>query len=63
MAVLALHSAHLLALFNGWLNAQGLMWLALVAYAAYLINAGQFLYKLRMARLQGMPTVARGVAA
>jgi 3-vinyl bacteriochlorophyllide hydratase len=53
MAVLALHTAYLLALFNGWLDARGLMWLALAAYAAYVVNAGQFLWKLRMARLQG----------
>jgi 3-vinyl bacteriochlorophyllide hydratase len=31
---------------------QALMWLALAAYAAYVINAGQFLMKLRAARLQ-----------
>ncbi len=53
MAVLALHTAYLLALFNGWLDARGLMWLALAAYATYVVNAGQFLYKLRMARLHG----------
>lgn len=63
MAVLALHTAYLLALFNGWLDARGLMWLALTAYAAYVINAGQFLYKLRMARLQSPPAVASGVVA
>ncbi len=63
MAVLALHSAYLLALFNGWLGAQGLMWLALAAYLAYVVNAGQFLYKLRMARLQGQADVGAGVPA
>jgi 3-vinyl bacteriochlorophyllide hydratase len=63
MAVLALHTAYLLALFYGWLDAQGLMWLALAAYAAYVVNAGQFLYKLRMARLQSQPVVASGVPA
>jgi 3-vinyl bacteriochlorophyllide hydratase len=63
MAVLALHTAYLLALFYSWLDTQGLMLLALAAYAAYVINAGQFLYKLRMARLQGTPPVASGVAA
>ena len=40
MAVLALHTAYLLALFNGWLDARGLMALALAAYAAYVVNAG-----------------------
>jgi 3-vinyl bacteriochlorophyllide hydratase len=58
MAVLALHTAYLLALLNGWLDARGLMWLALAAYATYLINAGQFIYKLRMARLQSEPSMA-----
>lgn len=63
MAVLALHSAYVLALLNGWLNAQSLMWLALVAYGAYVINAGQFLYKLRMARSQGQADIGDGVPA
>jgi 3-vinyl bacteriochlorophyllide hydratase len=53
MAVLALHTAYLLALVQRLAGRAGLMWLALAAYAAYVINAGQFLYKLRMARLQG----------
>jgi 3-vinyl bacteriochlorophyllide hydratase len=52
MAVLALHTVYLLALFLGWLSPQGLMLLALAAYAAYVINAAQFLLKLRAARLQ-----------
>jgi len=63
MAVLALHTAYLLALFNGWLDARGLMGLALAAYAIYVINAGQFLYKLRMARLQGQSSLAPTGAA
>ncbi|TNF53849.1 MAG: 2-vinyl bacteriochlorophyllide hydratase [Burkholderiales bacterium] len=66
MAVLALHTAYLLALVGGWLDARALMLLALAAYAAYVINAGQFLYKLRQARLQSdlAPTrVGTGVAA
>jgi 3-vinyl bacteriochlorophyllide hydratase len=29
------------------------MLIALAGYAAYVINAGQFLWKLRMARLEG----------
>ena len=64
MAVLALHTAYLLALFNGWLDARGLMGLALAAYATSVVNAGQFIYKLRMARLQGQSTLAHtGVTA
>lgn len=52
MAVLALHTAYLLALAQGWLGSRGLMLLALAAYAAYAVNATQFLLKLRAARLQ-----------
>lgn len=52
MAVLALHTAYLVMLFQGLGTSQERMYVALAAYAAYVINAGQFLYKLRMARLQ-----------
>lgn len=51
MLVLALHTAYLVALFSGALDARGLMLLALAAYASYVINAAQFIIKLRMARL------------
>tara|TARA_R110002020_G_scaffold176756_6_gene369220 strand:+ start:4677 stop:5165 length:489 start_codon:yes stop_codon:yes gene_type:complete len=51
-AVIGLHTAYLWALFTGALAPTGLMVLALAAYAAYVINAGQFLFKLRAARLQ-----------
>jgi 3-vinyl bacteriochlorophyllide hydratase len=50
--VIALHTAYLVCLLNGYLSEQGLLWLALVAYAAYVTNAVQFLLKLRAARLQ-----------
>jgi 3-vinyl bacteriochlorophyllide hydratase len=50
MAVLALHTAYLLALVAGTLTPTGLMLLALAAYAAYVINAAQFVLKLRAAR-------------
>ena len=52
MAVLALHTAYLLALAAGSLGPRDLMLLALAAYATYLINAAQFVLKLRAARLQ-----------
>ena len=51
MIVLALHTAYLLAWYYGLLDARGQMLLALAAYSSYVINAGQFLYKLRAARL------------
>ncbi|MEO1703538.1 MAG: 2-vinyl bacteriochlorophyllide hydratase [Pseudomonadota bacterium] len=50
--VLAFHTAYLLASFGGLLAPVSLMWLALAAYATYVINAGQFILKLRMARQQ-----------
>jgi len=51
MLVLALHTSYLAALYTGSLDASQLMLLALAAYATYVINAGQFLLKLRAARL------------
>jgi 3-vinyl bacteriochlorophyllide hydratase len=51
MAVLALHTAYLVALFTDALDARALMYLALAAYAIYVINAAQFVLKLRAARL------------
>ncbi len=53
MLVLGLHTLYLVALWFHWGAAQDLMVLALAAYATYVINAGQFLWKLRMARLEG----------
>lgn len=50
-AVIALHSAYIAALWADVLSPMGLMVLALAAYAAYVINAAQFLRKLRLARL------------
>ncbi|MFA8386077.1 MAG: 2-vinyl bacteriochlorophyllide hydratase [Pelagibaca sp.] len=50
--VIALHLAYVWALFTGALGPVEEMWLALAAYAAYVVNAGQFLWKLRAARLQ-----------
>ena len=50
MLVLALHTAYLVALFSGSVDAERQMWLALVAYASYVVNATQFVLKLRAAR-------------
>lgn len=51
MGVIALHTAYLIALFTGWLEPRAQLILALAAYATYVVNAGQFLWKLRQARL------------
>jgi 3-vinyl bacteriochlorophyllide hydratase len=52
MLVLALHTAYLVVLATGWMAPKQQMLLALAAYLTYVINAGQFIWKLRMARLQ-----------
>jgi len=52
MLVLALHTAYLAALFTSAIDATGQMLIALAAYLAYVINATQFVLKLRAARLQ-----------
>jgi 3-vinyl bacteriochlorophyllide hydratase len=64
MLVLALHTAYLFALFTGGMSVHGLMLLALAAYASYVINATQFVLKLRAARKQphAWPEAALGVA-
>jgi 3-vinyl bacteriochlorophyllide hydratase len=51
MAVIALHTAYMAALLTGWGSVEQQMYIALAAYAAYVINAAQFLLKLRAARL------------
>jgi 3-vinyl bacteriochlorophyllide hydratase len=50
MFVLVLHSAYLYSLLFGTLHARYQMYVALLAYAAYLVNATQFIIKLRAAR-------------
>lgn len=51
MLVLALHTAYLVCLYLGLLDHRGLMFLALAAYLTYVVNAAQFILKLRAARL------------
>ena len=50
-AVISLHCAYVAMLWTNGLPPHGLMLLALAAYTAYVINAGQFIWKLRRARL------------
>jgi 3-vinyl bacteriochlorophyllide hydratase len=50
--VLALHTAYLGALVLGSLDPRGQMFLALAAYTSYVVNAAQFVLKLRAARLE-----------
>ena len=51
MLVLALHTSYLVAMYTGRLSGAELMYLALAAYATYVVNAGQFILKLRAALL------------
>ena len=60
MLVLALHTAYLVMLFGALGTFEQRMEVALAGYAAYVINAAQFLLKLRAARLEG---AAAGAAA
>lgn len=53
MLVLALHTAYLAMLTFSWGTPRQQMLLALAAYASYVVNAAQFLLKLRAARLEG----------
>jgi 3-vinyl bacteriochlorophyllide hydratase len=57
MGVIALHTAYLVALFAGLLTPVGRLLLALAAYATYVVNATQFVLKLRAARREA-PAVA-----
>ena len=50
--VIALHTLYLWALSTASFTPSQLMAIALAAYAAYVVNAGQFLRKLRLARLE-----------
>jgi len=56
MLVLALHTTYLVGLFGGYLEPRALAFVALAAYTAYVINAAQFVLKLRAARLQASST-------
>jgi len=52
MLVLALHTLYVWAWWTHYLSSTEQLWLALAAYAAYCVNAAQFIWKLRAARLQ-----------
>ncbi|WP_209427401.1 2-vinyl bacteriochlorophyllide hydratase [Pararhodobacter sp. SW119] len=58
--VIALHTAYVWGLITGAIGPAALMWLALVAYAAYVVNAAQFLWKLRLARLSAASATVTG---
>jgi 3-vinyl bacteriochlorophyllide hydratase len=62
MGVIALHTLYLAAVWFGWGTPAQQMGIALAAYAIYVVNAVQFILKLRAARLQA-PARMEGVPA
>lgn len=58
MGVIALHVAYVVMAIAGLGSPLQQLSVALVAYAAYVVNASQFLIKLRAARLQAEHSVA-----
>jgi 3-vinyl bacteriochlorophyllide hydratase len=67
MLVIALHTAYVIAVCSGNAPPRLQMYIAAAAYVSYVINAGQFLLKLRHARLESRheaaPSPTLGVAA
>jgi len=68
MLVLALHTLYLWTWWTQRLSSTEQLWLALAAYFTYCINAAQFIWKLRAARLQSElmqlnPSLQTGVSA
>lgn len=61
MIVIALHTAYLVMLLGRIGSPEAQLWVALAGYAVYVINAGQFLWKLRLARLD--PVSGMGAAS
>ena len=55
MLVIILHTLYLVGLFTGIADDGVLFGTALAAYVAYVINAAQFVWKLRQARLSSQP--------
>lgn len=63
MAVMALHTAYIAMLIFGLGSAEQQLLVALAAYATYVVNAVQFVWKLRQARLSAPSQQSSGVPA
>jgi len=50
MVVMALHTAYVVMWLAGWGTPTEQMWVALAAYASYVVNALQFLLKFQAAK-------------
>ncbi len=53
MLVLGLQTLYLCSLIFGWWTADQQLMIAVAAYLTYVVNAAQFIWKLRTARLEG----------
>lgn len=62
MVVIALHTAYVVMLVAGLGTPAERMIVALAAYATYVVNAGQFLWKLRLARRETSPPLRTATA-
>jgi 3-vinyl bacteriochlorophyllide hydratase len=58
MAVIALHCLYVAMLLGGFGTVEERLLVALAGYAVYVVNAAQFLWKLRVARLQAPANMA-----
>ncbi|MEM7694039.1 MAG: 2-vinyl bacteriochlorophyllide hydratase [Pseudomonadota bacterium] len=56
-AVIALHTAYVVMVAGGFGSLEAQFAVALAGYGVYVINAGQFLFKMRLARLQRAQSV------
>ena len=62
MLVMALHTAYLVMWLAGWGSPTEQMWVALAAYASYVVNALQFLLKFQAAKQTTVSELATGTA-
>ena len=62
MLVMALHTAYLVMWLAGWGSPTEQMWVALAAYASYVVNALQFLLKFQAAKQTTVSELTTGTA-
>jgi len=62
MVVIALHTAYLVMLLGKLGSLEARLTVALAAYVTYVVNAAQFVLKLRAARLQAKASALPGYA-
>lgn len=63
MLVMALHTAYLVMWLAGWGSPTEQMWVALAAYASYVVNALQFLLKFQAAKQTTVTKLSTDTAA